>query len=144
MRLHTVLTEEQMREARRHTQAPISFAHLTRHGSNKRDHAFAVALNGSGGRNNTGRYGAGDRNGATWDEWGAYLGAVYLLDPDMTCDAYPLLADFDEYTRGRFSEGVIPEDTHPRHQWRYQQASGIWTCAYKAGCSAEMGRRWAA
>lgn len=145
MRIHTDLTLDQMREALRHTQAPIGFEHIVIHGSRKRTRAFDVRLNGSGGRSNTGLYGAGNYSGATWDEWGAFLGAVYLLDPDMTCQPYPLLATFDEFTRGRFSEGVIPKDTHPRHRWSYDPDLGLLVCTYGAGkCSAVLGWRWAA
>jgi hypothetical protein len=122
MRIHTELTEAQMSEARRNSGAPIYFHTLEEHGSRTHPRAFEVRLEGTGGRNNTGLYGAGDYDGATWDEWGAFLGAVYALDPAARCggtERQPIYAHAQDYhwqTGDRFRDG-LPADTHPRHRW---------------------------
>jgi hypothetical protein len=106
MRIHTNLTN--LTPARVASGAPIHFEHHEEKGSRLRDRAFEVRLGGSGGLNNTGLYGAGDYNGATWDEWGAFLGALFAADPDAVCGGskrnpvYANAADFHWQTGNRF------------------------------------------
>jgi hypothetical protein len=99
MRIHTNLTDDQMYAVLNQSGAPIGFHNLSEHGSRSRDRAFEVALDGSGGLNNTGLYGAGDRNGATWDEWGAFFGALYAADPEAICGTAkrPTYANAEHY-----------------------------------------------
>jgi len=142
MRLHTNLTAEQIRIARRATLTMTHFETLSHHGSRTHDHAFEVRLGGSGGRNNTGLYGAGDYCGATWDEWGAVMGAIYMLDPAARWGGAknPQYADAEDFhfkTRNRFKAGILPADTHARHKWVYAERDGFY-CSHKAGCTAEQ------
>lgn len=131
MRLHTNLNRQAIIMATRHL--PVAFHKLEIHGSRSRKRAFEMLLTGSGGRNNTGAYGAGDYNGATWDEWGAVLGALYIFDPTMICGGTaktPVYADAEHYhflTNERFRAGDIPADTHPRHRWDLQSDMS-WAC----------------
>ena len=156
MRIHTSLTN--LTPVRVASGAPIHFEHHEQKGSRLRDRAFEVRLGGSGGLNNTGLYGAGDYNGATWDEWGAFLGALFAADPDAVCGSnsyrvYDGAADFHAKTGDRFRGRVVtvedykgmplpprrvylPADTHPRHIWKREDWNGPARCAFKAGCSA--------
>jgi hypothetical protein len=115
--------------------------------------AYEIRLEGSGGRNNTGRYGAGDYNGATWDEWGAVFGRLFALDPAARCGgsaARPVYACADDYhwqTGDRFRSGQLPADTHPRHRWgpvdyseAVAQGYSEAVCQHKSGCTAV--HRW--
>lgn len=140
MRIHTNLTITDLYTAKRNTGAPIGFEVLSEHKSRTHDRAFEVRLNGTGGRNNTGLYGAGDFDGATWDEWGAFLGSLYNLDPIARCGGsvrqpvYASAADYHHQTGNRFREGTLPADTHPRHNWQWNH-DGFY-CKHKSGCSA--------
>lgn len=124
MRIHTDMTESAFRAAV--TGAP-TWATVTRHASRIRANAFELRLEGTGGLQNTGRYGAGTDPGATWDQWGAVFGRIYLADPEAVCGGTaraPIYANAEHFTwatNGRFSTGEIPADTHPRHLW---EASG--------------------
>ena len=134
MRIHTKLDVLEIQAAARNAGAPISFHTLSEHGSRTHAHSFEVRLEGSGGRNNTGLYGAGDYEGATWDEWGAFFGALYDLDPTARCGGSakrPTYANREHYHYvtgyrfGRNADGrYLPTDTHPRHRWIYQGALG--------------------
>jgi hypothetical protein len=66
---------------------------------------------------------SGDWQAATWDEWGALLGWLFNLDPDMTCTYYKDADFFHTQTDGRFRAGVIPADTHAQHRWSYDFAN---------------------
>jgi hypothetical protein len=153
MRIHTDLTFDEVRNARSAAGAPIAFQTITEHASRTHARSFEIRLTGSGGRTNSGRYGAGDFDGATWDEWGAFLGALYAADETARCGGtskrptYADAAHFHFETGDRFEarpthphglDGVrlvhLPADTHPRHSWSYADAG--WTCTHKAGCTA--------
>lgn len=161
MRIHTKLDWSEMHDVARASGAPISFQTLEAFGSRTHARAFEVRLEGTGGRSNTGYYGAGDYDGATWDEWGAFFGALYDADPDARCGGSaknPAYANADDYhfqTADRFhgrlvSESAepssrdylrktyLPADTHPRHRWTFDEARGNDTEHYcaKDGCSA--------
>ena len=163
MRIHTKLSALQMRDVIRAAGAPINFRDglLTPLRSRSHLYAYEVRLEGSGGRNNTGLYGAGDYDGATWDEWGAFFGALYELDQLARCGGtakQPCYGDAEHFhflTNGRFkhrlyweiahepgavASGHLPADTHPRHRWHHDgmHVTGAWrvsSCA-KQGCSA--------
>lgn len=138
MKIHTTLSRPKMLDALRHSGAPIYFHKLEEVGSRTHRHGYHVTLEGSGGRNNTGLYGAGTYNGATWDEWGAFFGALFELDPEARCGGtvanpvYRNAGHFHYLTAERFIqrfEGTgntvgatvqpthLPVDTHPRHRW---------------------------
>lgn len=151
MRIHTSLDYLQVRDLTRASGAPIGFEHIEEHGSRTHARAFEVRLTGTGGRSNTGRYGAGDYDGATWDEWGAFFGALYDADPKARCGGTakrPTYADAEHYhfeTGDRFRPRVegtratyLPADTHPRHGWVYQDGAMLGTGSYKCRrCSAK-------
>lgn len=138
MRIHTSLTYRQMWEAAKASGAPVDLETVTEYGSRTHERAFEVTLSGTGGRPNTGRYGAGGNyQTATWDEWGAFLGALYDADINARCGGsvkYPVYRDAEHYhfkTGSRFQPRMVgsavsylPADTHPRHQWDYQGSWG--------------------
>lgn len=142
MKIHTSLTRDEMYALTR--GLPVSYHDITEHKSRTAGRAFNVRLTGTGGRNNTGLYGAGDYDGATWDEWGAYFGRLYLADSDAVCGgtaARPVYANaghFHWQTGGRFSSGELPEDTHPRHRWNISGDSltGSYTVHQCGKCTA--------
>ena len=115
MRIHTTLTVDDLYRARRASGAPIHFEKLTEHRSTSHARAFEVRLSGTGGRNNTGLYGAGDYDGATWDEWGAFFGALYELDQTARCGGtaarpgYANGRDFHRQTGHRFTRRALDE-----------------------------------
>lgn len=148
MKIHTSATEEQVREAVR--SVPGVRLHygmgVTRSATHER--AFDLRLEGSGGRNNTGLYGAGDYNGATWDEWGAVLGAIFRADPKARMGGtlkHPIYADAENFhiiTGERFANPGLPSDTHSRHQWDGTRDEFV--CTHRAGCSAIWRPGWSA
>jgi hypothetical protein len=123
MKVHTHLSREAMQLAIRHLPNGVFFHTLEQHGSKTHPRSFRFLLYGNGGLNNTGRYGAGDYSGATWDEWGAVIGAIFQMDANARfggTEARPEYIDkehFDFVTGNRFTTGEIPSDTHPRHRW---------------------------
>lgn len=128
MKIHTSLDYSQMYGLLRDSGAPISFHKLEQNGSRTHAHGYEVTLEGSGGRNNTGLYGSGEYNGATWDEWGAFFGALYYHDSEARCGGTvtnPIYANFSHFhylTADRFQKHAgmhVPTDTHPRHQWKW-------------------------
>lgn len=129
MRIHTSLTH-----------SDLSLIHVagvradvTEHGSRTHGRAFEVKLSGTGYARNTGRYGADpyDRT-ATWDEWGCWLDALFLLDPSARCGSarhpvYADRADFRVATGYRYDDLDVA-DQHRRHRWNYQ-TDGSSECA---------------
>lgn len=142
MRIHTRLTREQMNHVLQDSGAPIGYQSITEHGSRTHERAFNVLLTGSGGYNNTGLYGAGDYKGAIWDEWGAFLGALFAMDPYARVggEKHPVYdgrTDFHYVTAGRFVQfkgGHVPPDSHKRHRWQRERNGGRWC----KSCSAEV------
>lgn len=106
------------------SQLPGVYATVSEHGSRTHKAAFEVSLEGNGYRRNSGFYGASDEIGATWDEWGAFISAVYEVDPNAIFGSvkYPTYRHgyhFHEVTEDRFeTPGILPEDTHKRHNWK--------------------------
>ena len=155
MRIHTNLLRHEIGAALGNSGASIAFHKITEHRSTQRDRAFDVRLEGTGGRSNTGLYGAGDYDGGTWDEWGAVFGALYELDPNAVCGGTakrPVYADADDFhhqTGDRFKAWEyepgrtvhMPKDSHPRHRWQWvnDRSDVVSRCA-KDGCSAVQRR----
>lgn len=116
------------------------YATVTRHGSRSRAGAVELSLEGNGYQVNTGTRGAGSKQGATWDEWGVVLAAVFAADPEAFAGSQkrPVYADAEDFARKtcyRFDDGQLPEDTHRRHNWSH----GVrYACCTK--CTAE--REW--
>jgi hypothetical protein len=155
MRIHTNLTPSAMMDVIDATGAPIQYREApTARRSASHDYAYDIRLTGTGGRNNTGRYGAGDYDGATWDEWGAFFGALFEADPGARAGgtaARPVYGNADHYHfltgarfRRRFKAGHttlpthLPQNTHPRHRWVYQgdTATGSYRVHECAKCGA--------
>lgn len=145
MRVHTNLTTTEMRDVLRASGAPIEYESVTRHRSKTHPRAFEVRLTGTGGRTNSGHSGAGDIESpaATWDEWGAFFGALYYADPAARSGGsagrpvYADAVDFHQKTGGRFRgrwvnidtfsahRTYLPTDVHPRHHWVYEKNAGF-------------------
>lgn len=134
MRIHTSLTEKEMKDVIKAAGAPICFATLEQHGSRTHARAFEVALRckfPSRSQKNGGQV-------ATWDEWGAFFAALYADDINARCGgsvAYPVYRDAEHfhYSTGsrfvpRLTGSYLPADTHPLHKWEYKNRKGF-------GCS---------
>lgn len=138
MRLHTdKLTAADVHRAT--ANLPGVFASVTEHGSRTHARALEVKLEGNG-RINASSTGYG----ATWDEWGAVIGALYLIDPATVWGgtaARPTYADAEHFhaaTGDRFRHGVLPADTHKQHRWdRVRTVTGVWISRCNR-CSATM------
>lgn len=137
MRLHTDhLTAADVHRAT--AKLPGVYAEVTEHGSRSHARALEVKLTGNGRVNasNTGY-------GATWDEWGAVIGALYLIDPGAVWGSVkrPTYADAEHYhavTGDRFRDGTLPADTHKQHRWDHVRAvTGVWMSRCNR-CSATM------
>jgi hypothetical protein len=154
MKIHTSLDYHAMNALLRASGAPISYRVLDQVGSRTHTYGYHVGLTGTGGRNNSGLYGAGDHNGATWDEWGAFFGALFEADPEARCGGTltnPVYRDaghFHYLTGQRFVKrpdygtpgrrgGHLPADTHPRHQWELDRSTMGFNCRK---CSATQSR----
>ena len=108
----------------------------TEHGSRSHARAFDVRLEGNGTRAG---YATKNHVGATWDEWGAFIAALYVIDPKALwgtpkSPVYLDSRDFHSATGWRFepTPGILPEDTHKRHRWLYLSPR-VFQCAK---CSA--------
>ena len=116
------------------------YATFSRHGSRSRAGAVELSLEGNGYPVNTGARGAGTKIGATWDEWGVVLAAVFDADPEAFAGSqqHPVYAGAEDFARKtcyRFDDGQLPEDTHRRHDWSHGMR---YACCTK--CTAE--REW--
>lgn len=69
---------------------------------------YKVSLSCSTGRRwkNTGRWGASHVKAATREQWGWYIAALYVLDPDAVIGEYRGYHDFHTKTGGKFSGGM--------------------------------------
>jgi len=139
MRIHTdTLTHAQVFVA---AQAVNTYPEvLTTHGSRKRKHAFEVQLSGSSPRDAQ----SGQWKAATWDEWGAFIGRIFALDPNASMSYYEDAETFHRVTCDRFREGTVPADTHAQHKWVYDfEKSNPWGGSpvhYCNRCSARTTR----
>jgi hypothetical protein len=144
MKIHTSLDYPTMYGLLRDSGAPINFHSIEKVGSRTHDFGYHVHLTGTGSRSNSGSHGAADHNGATWDEWGAFFGALFDKDPEARCGgtvanpAYRNASHFHYLTGHRFQKRsdygtYLPADTHKRHQW-----DGGWMSGFECkNCSAE-------
>lgn len=113
MRIHSdTLTGQNLFDA---LPKRVYFTEAVLHGSRKRARAFEIKLSGSSSR----RQMKGEANAATWDEWGAFLGALFNIDPNMTCSYYADADAFHARTGYRFEDGTVPADTHKQHKWTF-------------------------
>lgn len=148
MKIHTSATAEQVTDAVRAVPGVFLHGGLGISRSRTHERGFELRLEGTGGRNNTGIYGAGDYHGATWDEWGAVLGGIFRADPHARmggsekAPVYRNAEEFNVITGDRFAKPGLPSDTHSRHRWEYDADTQTHHCTHKAGCSAIWRPRW--
>lgn len=121
MRIHSdILAADDIHAATR--DLPGVYVTASRHGSRARQRAFDVSLEGNGRRKNSGRYGAAEDFGATWDEWGVVMARLFDIDPDAfwgtaKSPTYADAEDFHRATGERFRALSLPADTHKQHRW---------------------------
>jgi len=96
--------------------AGVTIVELIEQGSRSRKRAFKFQLSGSSPyRSQFGNHGG---QAATWDEWGMFLNALFLVDPDAHCGKNSYLsADHFHWVTGDRFRTLIPPYQHPRHKW---------------------------
>ncbi len=112
MRIHTNLTIDQVRIAVNQSGG-ARVDKLVQHRSRTRPRRFDLILTGSSPY----RQNRGDKQAASWDEWGIALNALFEADPQMVTSAYPSRSIFDLATGGRF-RSLHADDQHRKHRWR--------------------------
>jgi hypothetical protein len=101
MRIHTSSDVTMATVQNAALRAGVRVLSATEHASRKGGHAFNVALSGSNAR----RTRNGEAHGATWDEWGMFLAAIFDADPAASAGGtYPDAEAFHWATGGRFRE----------------------------------------
>lgn len=136
MRIHAnTLTPAHLQDAAARAGVRV---HWTRHGSRSRAYAYGITLEGSGANTNTGRYGASDTPGATWDEWGIFLAAVFTHDPTVTIPRVYVNADHFAWATGNRYADLVPGGQHRRHRWDYSgdSVTGSYYVNACKGCGA--------
>ena len=121
---------------------PGVYVTASQHGSRSHARAFEVSLEGNGFHKNSGTGGASYEFGATWDEWGAFIAAIYEVDPgalfgSVKYPVYPNAYEFHGMYQDRFANG-LPADTHKRHTWeitnrldrKCKKCSAVWLCTF--------------
>ena len=130
MRIHTNLTEADIRRIVEETNAPgVGVGSLSVHGSRKRDRGIELQITGHSLQG--GAFGAVDFRTALWDEWGLVLTRIFEADPDAIAGPYNGRDDFQQQTQFRFDE-LTPDQIHRRHRWEY--VSGYY---FQCECGAE-------
>ena len=120
-------------------------------GSQSRDHGFNVTLSTDHGtRRRNSQAEATGEYAATWDEWGIFIGRLFVTDPNAIVGQYNGANDYHWQTGHRFNG--FPFAECPSHKWQppggdYQykgelQADGTTVCESecKKGCGAI--KRW--
>jgi len=122
VKIHTnVLTWRAVHDATR--AAGMQGVYLERcdeRGSRTRARSFDVTLRGNSTRRpnpGTGRDRLEGEHAATWDEWGMFIEALYVADPDALVGDYGPRHVFDAATRLRFEE-LTAESACPGHVWK--------------------------
>ena len=124
MRIHSdILTLDDLCDAVKKLDG-VYLHEYSEHNSRTANMAFEVKLAGnSSHRMQSDR----DTHSATWDEWGAFIGAIFARDNDAVFGPsrknaiYNGVAEFDYTTAHRFEDGSgeLPADTHKQHRWNY-------------------------
>lgn len=152
MRIHTSLTMQEVDDLAR-SIPQVSVAWIGKHGSRKRDHAVEIRLHGSSSHQTQ----SNDGNAATWDEWGAFISAVFERDQTAIVGEYWSPEFFRWTTNARFGgwhfdsmsladqryvATGIPEDTHPQHHFQFtgETAGGSINVYECSKCSAVLRR----
>ena len=116
------------------TLANVAFTRFTTHGSRTREHAYDVILTGSSPRRQNG----GDDYAATWDEWGVFLAALFMVDQDAFAKgAYESAEHFHWSTGNRYTPGFLLQGQHRLHKWEWagDSATGSYHMS-ECGCGA--------
>ena len=93
-------------------------------GSKSRTRSFNVKLTGNG------------EKAATWDEWGIFINALFLADPEAIVGQYKSYADFKAYTCNRF-DTLDWAVAHTQHKWvRPGDYTGTCRCGSKIDWSS--------
>lgn len=134
MRIHTdSIRYSDLLEAAKAARVEVE---ITTHGSRKRDHAFNVNLTGESKRRPN-RSHASDEYAATWDQWGVFIGHLFLVDENAVFGSmYDGVDEFNFRTDHRFVHGW-PKDAHGDHRFKY---SGLPYTHQCTKCSATQ--RW--
>jgi hypothetical protein len=141
MRIHTRAPLNAFDQAA--SKAGATLEDLTVHRSRKS--LFGIEVHLLGASNHWAGHSGASGYGATWDQWGVFLAAIFTVDPAMSCRAYKDAADFTYKTAGRFPVGAYPEwagarmpaDYHGDHTWQTLNVINgryVQTCTK---CSAE-------
>lgn len=74
---------------------------------------------------------------ASWDQWGIFLNAIYLADPNMRNDYYRSHEHFRWVTGNRFDK-LTWNGQHTPHKWgdNIPNATGSYVVAICTGCNA--------
>lgn len=124
MKIHTDTLEERdlWAACRAAGMAGVSMEKCDRKGSRSKDHAFNVSLRGNSTRRPNpgtgGRYYDDGEFAATWDEWGMFIHALYVIDPDAMIGQYGNRTVFEDATAMRF-ETLTAQTACPGHHWKY-------------------------
>lgn len=116
MKIHTsVLTADHFYAALKATAPGVFFAELRREGSRSRTAGFNVLLESDGTPDKDGtprrrarNRGKGGYDGhpgfaASYDDWGRFLAALFLVDPDAIAGPYKGYDDFHAQTKGAYA-----------------------------------------
>ena len=106
-------------------------AQVIQRGSRTRARSFDVKLSGTSTRLQNPGTGPRDdiEHAATWDEWGMFINALFVLDAHAVIGQYPNQAIFDEVTGGRFESLTAPFQ-HPNHRFEYNIGIGCQECRF--------------
>lgn len=88
----------------------VNFRTLSIHGSQKRGFALEIQLESVSKKPGDGRRMANwghEFYGASYDEWGWFLAALFDADPDLTTSVYVDRADFDDRTGWTYSPAAL-------------------------------------
>lgn len=97
-------------------------------GSRSRDRKYKVRLTGTSNRwANSGKSGADRQHSATWDEWGMFIQALFLVDPEAIVGQYKSFDAFRDFTHNRF-ESLTATFQHGNHKWTFAGTPRCFVC----------------
>lgn len=114
--------------------AHVTLLKLESHGSRSRYYSYDVILGGSSSRRCNSRQ-FRTQHAATWDEWGIFLGHLFIADFNAIAGPYDGVNDFHRQTDSRFDydtdddqpAGLLWEDQH-QHRWIFSGTVGVFEC----------------
>ena len=114
MKIHTDLTEKELRRAFTLSGVPVADMRVTVHGSRSRSRRFDVTFDAD--RMKGRKVGQNGLTGLGFDEWGLFIEQVYRMDEAAIVGPYRDREDFREATGLRF-DYLTWENRHPVHRW---------------------------